>query len=36
MIRMDGIRNMRDCGGYTTKDGNSRLKYGVLFRGSQC
>lgn len=34
-LRIDGIRNVRDCGGYVTVDGKKRIKYGKLYRGSQ-
>ena len=33
-IRADGVRNVRDMGGWQTKDG-SRIAYGKIFRGGE-
>lgn len=33
MIRLNALRNVRDCGGWPTVDGENRFKYGVIFRG---
>ena len=33
MIKLDGVWNVRDCGGYSADGGN--VKYGMLFRGSR-
>ena len=33
MLNIDGIQNVRDVGGYSTRDGRT-VKYGLLFRGS--
>lgn len=34
-IRLIGVVNARDSGGYLTVDGTKRVKYGKLFRGAQ-
>lgn len=34
MIRIDGLTNVRDCGGRITADGK-RMKQGMLYRGSE-
>lgn len=34
MIRLNALRNVRDCGGWPTVDGENRFKYGIIFRGS--
>lgn len=33
MIKLDGVWNVRDCGGWSADNGN--VKYGMLFRGSR-
>ena len=33
MLKIDGIQNVRDVGGYVGKDGK-KVKYGMIFRGS--
>lgn len=33
-IKLIALRNVRDSGGWLTVDGQSRFKYGVIFRGS--
>ena len=33
MIRLNALRNVRDCGGWPTVDGENRFKYGTIFRG---
>ena len=34
-LRIIGVVNARDSGGYLTSDGTKRVKYGKLFRGAQ-
>ena len=34
IIRLDGLSNVRDMGGWRTSDGR-RIRYGLLFRGAQ-
>lgn len=35
MIKMPTMHNVRDMGGWTTKDGTGMSQYGLLFRGSE-
>lgn len=35
MIKLNGTRNVRDVGGWSTQDGTKKFKYGIIYRGAQ-